>query len=84
MIHHYCSNFILTLASKQKQEGDIQLLRLHVRGEGASPKCKQIRTRGRGGGGGRERLNQNNAFNQLFDQQIFCQFHGNTCLKHLF
>ena len=51
MIHHYCSNFILTLASKQKQEGDIQLLRLHVRGEGASPKCKQIRTRGRGGGG---------------------------------
>ena len=78
MIHHYCSNFILTLASKQKQEGDIQLLRLHVRGEGASPKCKQIRTRGG------ERLNQNNAFNQLFDQQIFCQFHGNTCLKYLF
>ena len=43
--------------------------------------------KGEGGGGGvgeRERLNQNNAFNQLFDQQIFCQFHGNTCLKYLF
>lgn len=76
MIHHYCSNFILTLASKQKQEGYIQLLRLHVRGKGASPKCKQIRT-----GGWGERLNQNNAFNRLFDQQIFCQFHGYTCLK---